>query len=312
MIRIKKFSLLLVLLLILSAASAAWAGTDDSTNRENSGSITVWETFFMLLAVIPVSKMMSSIFMKLVARVGTVDEDKWAMIGLGAIGATVGLMKKGGLGNLNSSITKGLSGASPGTSGRSSPGKINMNGSGGDPGQASVNSQSFAQHTKSQGIHQTQYNGTAETAATAAKSPTPSDVGDIPESGQRNLNDIVNMAGESGSKAAGVMAKVGAGSAFAVPEVAPVTAAIYAAAGKAVVGGSSATHQLIKEVKARNKQNNQSWDKSLMQITGTNNRVSAVTKALSATALSPFGSRVSNFGIKAIDKGLEKTRKKSN
>lgn len=61
------------------------------------GNVTVWDTFFMILTVLPVSKMFSSIFMKMVARVGTVDQEKWAAVGLGALGATYGLMKKGGV-----------------------------------------------------------------------------------------------------------------------------------------------------------------------------------------------------------------------
>lgn len=47
--------------------------------------MSAWDTFFMLLMVIPTAKMLSSIFMKLVSRIGTVDEDKWATVGLGGI-----------------------------------------------------------------------------------------------------------------------------------------------------------------------------------------------------------------------------------
>ncbi|SHE98368.1 hypothetical protein SAMN02745218_01212 [Desulfofundulus australicus DSM 11792] len=57
--------------------------------------VTVWQTFFMLLTVIPASKMLSSIFMKLIARVGTVDEEKWAAIGIGSLGGLAGMYALG-------------------------------------------------------------------------------------------------------------------------------------------------------------------------------------------------------------------------
>lgn len=81
--------------------------------------VTVWDTFFMIVTVIPVSKMFSSIFMKMVARVGTVNQEKWAAIGLGALGATYGLMK--------------MSGVFGGTAGGQS-GVAGLSGGGGAPG----------------------------------------------------------------------------------------------------------------------------------------------------------------------------------
>lgn len=304
------------MIILLSINSTAFAGTDDTANKDTGG-ITVWQTFFMLLTVIPVSKMLSSIFMKLVARVGTVDEDKWAMIGLGAIGATVSLMKRGGgINNLKSNITKGMTtgGGTPGMRNISTPGAANINGGvgGGTPGQMSINSQAASsQPSGIPGVTLTPVTGTTGTQQTP-NSPlnsasSPLSPGQIPETGQRNLNDILNLSGSVGSKSAGIAAKVGAASAFAVPEVAPVTAGIYAATTKGIVGMGSTLNNLQKEVKTRSKENNQSWGQSLMQITGTNNRVTATTKTLSALALSPFGSRVSTYGTGMLDKGFQKT-----
>lgn len=301
------FLLILLILLITSTAFAAGTAEDDSAKEDESGGITVWQTFFMLLTVIPVSKMLSSIFMNLVTRVGTVDEDKWAMIGLGAIGATVGLMKRGNVGNIKSHAVKGMSGGPP------DPGSVNINSGGGvNPGQMSVNTQAASQPSGMPGITLTPLGGGTSSGGVsstinAAQSGTIASSPGVPEVGQRSLNDILNISGQSGSKAAGVMAKVGAASAFAVPGVAPVTAGIYAATTKGVAGSSSALYNLCKEVEARSNQNNQSWGQSLMQITGTNNRVTATIKAGSAVALSPFGSRVSNFGTGMLDKGFQKT-----
>lgn len=59
------------------------------------GKVTLLEMFFMLLAVIPISKMLSQIFMSLLARIGTVDEEKWAAIGMGAWGGLTGMIVMG-------------------------------------------------------------------------------------------------------------------------------------------------------------------------------------------------------------------------
>lgn len=316
----KKALLLLLLFLMLSMASTAFAaGTaeDESAKDDDSGGITVWETFFMLLTVIPVSKMLSSIFMKLVARVGTVDEDKWAMIGLGAIGATVGLMRKGGPAALgkggfggfanpqNKSFGSGSGGGYSGPPGSTQPSV--------QPGSVGVNS---SQSSNIPGVSLTSFppssggsssNGSSANTTVNQTDSQSAHTEGIPEVGQRSLSDILSISGQAGSKAAGVMAKVGAASAFAVPEVAPVTAGIYAATTKGIAGSSSAAYHLIKEVTARNTQNKQNWNQSLMQITGINNMVTATTKAATAIALSPFGSRVSNLGTSMLDKSFQQT-----
>ncbi|ABO49470.1 hypothetical protein Dred_0934 [Desulforamulus reducens MI-1] len=309
----QKIKILLFLLTsILCITSTAWAETD-TIEDGTGGSITVWQTFFMLLTVIPVSKMLSSIFMKLVARVGTVDEDKWAMVGLGAIGATVGLMKKGGIGMLS----RGMSGGYPpsGSGGYATPGSFNLNGSGGNPGQTSINnttdaSQASAMSPGIPGVTLTPMGGGGSATGNTARTGSPLNnisAGGTPEVGQRSLNDILNVSGQTSSKAAGVMAKVGAASAFPVPGVAPVTAGIYAGTTKGVVGGLSTLNNLRKEVSARNEQNKMGFAHNLKAITGTNNMVAATTKTASALALSPLGSRVSTFGTGMLDKGFQKT-----
>ena len=57
--------------------------------------ITLWQLFFVLIAIVPVSKMFSTIFMSFLARIGTVDEDAWATKGLGIMGGIVTLGKAG-------------------------------------------------------------------------------------------------------------------------------------------------------------------------------------------------------------------------
>lgn len=61
--------------------------------NEASGTsdITIFQLFMVMVAIIPVSKMMSTIFMNLISRIGTVDEDKWAARSMGMIGGLFGL-----------------------------------------------------------------------------------------------------------------------------------------------------------------------------------------------------------------------------
>ncbi|MBM7854959.1 hypothetical protein JOC37_001339 [Desulfohalotomaculum tongense] len=252
--------------------------------------ITVWETFFMLLTVIPVSKMLSSIFMKLVARVGTVDEDKWAMIGLGAIGATFGLMKKRGM----VSLPTGSSGSGNIVSKMpNSPGSNPGNPGGPNPGIGNINANSPNTASDTAGGTTKQYMNTANNGTVAGR-----DMSSISQKGQRKLDDIINISGQAGNKAAGTMAKVGAASSFAVPEVAPMMAGIYAAAGKSATGFASTSYNLVQEIKTR-KKNGQTFWQAMQDISGTNNRVAATTRVASALALSPLGSRAASLGSRA-------------
>lgn len=61
------------------------ARAEQAEQVEEVVKMSAWDTFFMLLMVIPTSKMLSSIFMKLVARVGTIDEHQYALMGLGGL-----------------------------------------------------------------------------------------------------------------------------------------------------------------------------------------------------------------------------------
>lgn len=86
-------------------------------------SVTVFETFFMMVAVIPMSKMLSTIFMKMAVRAGTVDQDKWAVIGLGAIGGVMMFMRRGVTGNMFGNNTRNIN-RDPGSSGDGNTGNL--------------------------------------------------------------------------------------------------------------------------------------------------------------------------------------------
>lgn len=283
--------------------------------------LTAWEVFFMLLAVIPVSKMLSSIFMNLVTRVGTVDEDKWAMIGLGAIGATFGLMKKGGmLGGLASGMSETPKYMLYGGSNITTPPPVGGSGitppnppvPSVGPGMSSVNANSpgMGQTTGSTGSREQGYpystnsqeinngvNGNAFNPVDMGTNPVSS--ANTPPAGQRNLNDIINISGRTGDKAAGIGAKFGAASSFAVPGVAPAVAGIYAATGKAVGGFSSTAYNLAGEIKAR-RENGQGFLQSMRDITGSQSNVAATTQVAMALAMSPIGSRATSMGTQMM------------
>lgn len=274
--------------------------------------------FFMLLTVIPVSKMLSSIFMKLVARVGTVDEDKWAMIGLGAIGATVGLMRRGDIG-LGAKINSGnvlprITNNSPNSSGYNGGATAGTN----SPRPSNMphmqNTISNSPNTTSSTTIPSGYTSTQPGAAPSANTSYQRENNQfegnpIPPQGQRSLNDIINQSGDTGDKAAGYMAKMGAISSFAVPNVAPAMAGIYGAVGKGTAGMISTGSNLAKEIHTRRK-NGQSFKQSLQDITGTSNLVSATSRVAPALILSPFGKTAAGLGTRTAGKVIDWSGKK--
>ncbi|HHW44745.1 MAG TPA: hypothetical protein GXX25_13275 [Desulfotomaculum sp.] len=57
--------------------------------------VTLWDTFFMIICVIPISRMFSTIFMKLVVRAGVVNEEGLAAKGSAALGGLAGMIALG-------------------------------------------------------------------------------------------------------------------------------------------------------------------------------------------------------------------------
>lgn len=312
--------------------------------------VTVWDTVFMMITVIPVSKMFSSIFMKMVARVGTVDQEKWAAIGLGALGATYGLMKKSGMlggipgGQAGVTGTGGGGGGTGGGGGCAGDGPL-----GGDPGTGvmslGINNQgmgpsghysselgmsgnaaanAFTGYGEPAGYKETPsglivpsgaYNeyssyraGESGNQTSSESSGSGTGVGEvhgglnekdaIPERGNRKLEDIIDIASRAGNKVAKGAAFAGMASSFAAPEVAPVVAGVFGASGKAVAGLSSTAYHIGQEIKDRKKNGQDFWG-AMQGLTGTSNRIAATTKMAAALTMSPFGGRISSFGLQA-------------
>lgn len=77
--------------------------------------MTMWDTFFMILTVIPASKFLRDIFMKLVARVGGVNEEALAGKGMALLGIGAALAGGGG------KMIPGLGGGVPFVTGGNGP-----------------------------------------------------------------------------------------------------------------------------------------------------------------------------------------------
>ncbi|MCL6476990.1 MAG: hypothetical protein K6T65_01100 [Peptococcaceae bacterium] len=289
------------------------------------GGVTVWDTVFMMITVIPVSKMFSSIFMKIIARMGTVDQEKWAAIGLGALGATYGLMKKGGLlGTMGNTAGQSFKPGSPGAPGQGGPGGVipGMPGAGpvGDSG-VPGESPAFGGRISPGGLGASGRTGTGSYSGYSAAdagggytegggaglSASPGagaefngymGAGNVPERGGRKLEDIINIASQAGHKFSKGAAFAGMASSFAIPEVAPIMAGVYGMAGKASAGFASTAYHLSNEIKERKKNGQDFWG-AMKEMTGTGNRVAATTKVAATLTLSPMGGRVSAFGIQA-------------
>ena len=75
--------------------SGDWGAQKEALPLPDSGGMKLVDVFFMLMVIIPVSKMMHNIFMKLIQRIGTVDEEKWAALGMAGLGSLAGLAALG-------------------------------------------------------------------------------------------------------------------------------------------------------------------------------------------------------------------------
>ncbi|KUG05259.1 hypothetical protein ASZ90_017332 [hydrocarbon metagenome] len=132
---------LLILGLSYMAASAIFPQeiviTSLGDGDKESTKITYFVLFFALVAILPIAKMLSNIFMNILARFGTVDEMRAASGGLG------GLAKIGGA--AAGALTAGNSGGSRSNSSNSS----NSNNSNSSSNSSDVNSDSNAARTNS-------------------------------------------------------------------------------------------------------------------------------------------------------------------
>jgi len=264
------------------------------------GTVKLIDTFFMMVAVVPMSKMLSSIFMKMAIRNGTVNNEKWAAIGLGTLGGVAMIMKRDGMlrkmtgmgGGQNASNINGRSGASAGGDNGGSATNANSNLGRTSRGYQPTGNQGQAQGSGASQASQT--SGTSYSEKQEDNTPPP------PQRGQRTMQDIVTQSSKQSNKFAKGAAKVGVASSFAAPEVAPVMAGIYGAAGKATAGVATTAHHIRDELKARNKKG-QDFSSALQQMTGSKDMVKATMKASAVLAMSPFGARVTNLGMRTMN-----------
>ncbi len=283
--------------------------------------MTVWDTFFMMLMVIPVSKMLSSIFMKLIARIGTIDEEKYAAMGMGTILAIaaiagvgknkVGLLGRGqgatgggpssgaGMAGLGESSGAGPAGPSSATMdflGMDAGGEM---GTGASPGGAGVYSESYGAETGATA-------GFDTGAGTGADLGAGADLGvggHVPPIGEAPLGGISQKAGDIGDKAAVYGAYTGA----IAPVAAPVVAGIMAFTTRAMVGPSVAAHQVTKNLKESysgyrgdGMGRGDAIARSAMDLTGARSPSEASARILGSVLGSSFGSGGSRVSSNAL------------
>ncbi|MCR4443261.1 MAG: pilin [Peptococcaceae bacterium] len=75
--------------------SGDWGAREGFLPAAKGQGMRTWDVLFMLMVIIPVSKMMHNVFMKLIQRIGTVDEEKWAAAGATGLAGLAGLVVMG-------------------------------------------------------------------------------------------------------------------------------------------------------------------------------------------------------------------------
>lgn len=248
-------------------------GVNDLTFESRQSGLRLWDIFFMLLVIIPTSKMMHSIFMRLIQRIGTVDEERWAAIGSGALGTITGMMAVGsiasgavarklGVGGTStgariplrnqgpntvppgSGAIAGISSLSTGTSsGGDIPGGVALKGGLGPvPGTIQYDRRKHDladMRTISMNDVNPQVNEHAQKIAETYP------VGE--GSGFRTLGDVVDSTSDSKWMQGGAI--IGAMTSIATPSVMPVMTGIGAIAGKTIGAPIVTATSLVKTVK---------------------------------------------------------------
>lgn len=247
--------------------------------------LTVWEIFFMLLTVIPVARMLYTIFMKLIVRIGTVDEEKWGAIGLGALGSMIGgayMLSKIATGSLGRGprFTGSLTGGATGTGGLSL---------------------GAATPTSIPGISARPVTGTG---------------------GPTGLDSAISAGAAGSSRAANYGAMFGIGTSFAAPQVAAPMAAIGAGIARAFTAPATTAFSIGKELIARTDYGRsrqqyasrlealkasggfrnllkQSWE-GVKDVTGAQTTSGAIAAITGAVVASPFGGTAARFTSHAM------------
>ena len=236
-----------------------------------------------MLMVIPISKMLSSIFMKLIARVGTIDEEKYAMMGLGTImtvAAVAGRMGKGGAA-LRRSMSGGKNKGSDESGGTGSSGDGSGGGDSGGGGSGSAT---------------TDFLGGGEKATSAKRTePTP-------------LDNIADRAGEKANRMGSYGAYAGAFSPVAGPAVAGMmNLATKAVAGPVVAGSQviSGMRKGFKEHRSEGASYKNALSQSAMTLTGASSTSEASAKILGGVLGSALGSGGAKAGSHILGKPVQ-------
>jgi hypothetical protein len=285
--------------------------------------ITLWQLFFVLLAIIPVSKMFSMIFMNFLARIGTVDEDAWAMKGLGIMGGMVALGKASAGALKNTPINPGSASAAStrtGSAAGSATGAASAAGSAGGAASARLMGASpgtgAARATEESGL------GPPDTEPVYADPPmTSPDTEPVyadppgrlntpaegatkkafqidPKAQQANFKQAVLNTRKTVDGAVGLGQKVGEAAGFAAPGSGKALGAFFGVGARVTTAPLATAHAIYGLG-----QNLPKGSRTLTNITGRENPIAAGVQVATAVLLSPIGN-TANIALKtgsAID-----------
>ena len=271
--------------------SGDWGVQEEVLPLPDSGGMKLVDVFFMLMVIIPVSKTMHSVFMKLIQRIGTVDEEKWAALGMAGLGSLAGLAALG-------KTTAGALGRLRGGGIKTPEPKVDRINSGDTTGGATT-------------VENTSGTGGSRAYVKPNNADRP-DTGGFQEAIERG-----QAGGEVWSRYG---AGIGGASGFAVPSTIPALAGIGAAVGRVIGTPVATTKALGREVLSRTSFAGKMAEDGRLkpleairlsggfgklasemktaarELTGAKTTAGAVVRMGTAALLSPMGGRIASWG----------------
>ena len=298
---------------LASTLSGNWGVGNVTIGGSGGGKITVWEVFFLLLTIIPVGKMMSSIFMSMIARVGTVDEEKVAGIGLGALagaaGVALNVMR-------NPGKTAGIIGAIGGK-----PGLTNLIGSigggtGGSTGNTNIPATDVNANGQQMEIKLTPMKGSAPGASAVLyeAKPKPANVTQT-VLGTKGMEAVA----QTGNKMAMLGGAVGTVPFAAIPAAAPVGTVVGGLAGKIAGNVAGVPLQVIAETKEfvskkfdKDNKDIRSYEEFLKDFTGAKTvpgSIIAIAATTAGSALGPKTGQIAHQSVLSLENQIVRWKK---
>lgn len=323
--------------MIASVMSSDITIFNESVLENTTVDITFWQLFFVLLTIIPVSKMLSMIFMNILARLGTVDEHRWATIGMGSLAGlfTLGKVTAGaarGI-NPNSPATKWplTSALNTDTTLNATPGfknpsrqsaantiesstvsagdvKPNIDSSGDIINSAPdrlkttgisnrLDTPTNVLNTEEPGIYPPSYPDFTGTESNSIKNEETQD-NDIRAAQQQSFVQKMKNADERANKSAASGVRLGKASGAVIPGAGDALGAFFGAGVKTITAPISAIQTTYQLGKSIQQQGNLNLKQTMTEMTGRETLAGGIAQAGTAVVFSPLGSNVSRTSLK--------------